>query len=67
MVIADRRPQHPAVLFDQPFNVWLSVVGLGLEITAERLLGIGLENGQVDGLLVIDQQRFVVGHEFGEQ
>ena len=47
-------------------NIRVTVVGLGLEVTAKGGLGIYLENGTVELMIVADDKRFVIAQEFGK-
>ncbi len=68
VVEADRRPKHPAVaLPDHLPDRRVAIVGLGLELAAERRLGIGPENRRIEPALPGHQDRLVVGEQFGEQ
>ena len=64
--IADRRPDRPAVRFDFLLNEGVAIVGHGQK-APEFLLGIVDEHGKEQFALVGNDDRFVVGDEFGEQ
>ena len=45
----------------------IAIVGRGLEIAAERGLGIADEGRPIEMAVILDQERPVVGDQFGEQ
>ncbi len=68
VVEPDRRPQHPAMaLTHQRLHRRVAILRRGLELAAERRLGIGPEHRRVEAALKGHQDRLVVGDELGEQ
>ena len=65
--IGHQRPDHPTALVDQVLDERVGVVGVGLELAAERGLGIVREHRRVIGAVIAHQKRPVVGDELGEQ
>ncbi len=67
MVIADRRPQHPAFGIDELCQEGVAVIRLGEKVAAKGGLGVGLEDRHVDLAAVHHDKGFVVGDKLGEQ
>jgi len=66
--IADQRPDDAAALFrDQLLQIGIAIIRRGLEIPAEGGLGIGDEGGKIQMPVILDQERAIVGDQFGEQ
>ena len=66
--VTPRRPEYPAALFgDQFLHVGFAVFGLGLEIAAEHGFCVCVEHRGVQGPLVPDGQRAVIGDKLGRQ
>jgi hypothetical protein len=67
VVVAHRRPEHPALGVDEVPDEGIAVIGLGLELAAELGLGIGPESRRIDLAVEVDQHRRVVGDDLGDQ
>ena len=56
-----------ALVRDQLLQIRIAVVGGGLEVAAERGLGIADECRPIQMAVELDQERAIVGDQFGEQ
>jgi hypothetical protein len=66
--IADQRPDHGAALVrDQFLQIGIAVVGGGFEIATKSGFGIADEGREIQMAVELDQERTVVGDQFGEQ
>ena len=64
--VSDQRPDHIAAFVGNDLlQIGIAVVGLGLELAAERGLGVAYEDRVVGVALETDVERLVVGDEFG--
>ena len=68
IAVGDERPKHPAAfLLDEPLHLRIAIIGLGLELAAELLLGVHLEDGRVIRAVIFHEERLIVRDEFREQ
>ncbi len=68
VAVGDRRPKHPAVLLgDQLADVGALVVGFQGEFAAEGGFRVAFEDREVPAAVVMHDQRFVVGDQFGAE
>jgi hypothetical protein len=67
VAVANRRPQHPAVVLDQFRHIGVAVVGFGFEQAAEGGFRVGLEHREIEVALILHHDRPVVGDEFRSQ
>ena len=66
--IADQRPDDGAALGrDLLLQIRIAVIGRGLEVAAEGGFGIADEGRPIEMAVILDQERAVVGDQFGEQ
>ncbi len=66
--ITDQRPDDGAALGrDLLLQIGIAIVGGGFEVAAEGGLGIADESRPVEMAVILDQERAVVGDQFGEQ
>ena len=68
IAVADRRPDYPSpVPPDQLFDIGLAIGSFRLELTAERRFRIDLEDWEIEAVLVVHHDRFVICEQFGKQ
>ena len=67
MVIADGRPQHPALGIDQFGKIGITVIGFGQKVAAEGGFRISFKNRGVDLAIVDHDKGLVVGDELGKK
>jgi hypothetical protein len=66
--IADQRPDdRPALIGDQLLQVWIAIIGRGLEVAAKGRLRIGDEGRPIQMAVVLDQERPIIGNQFGNR
>jgi hypothetical protein len=66
--IADQRPKDEAALVrDQLLQIGIAIIGGGLEIAAERGLRIADEGRKIQMPVEFDEERPIVGDQFGKQ
>ena len=52
---------------DEPLHLRVAVIGFRLELAAELLLGVHLEDGRVIRAVILHEKRLIVRDEFREQ
>ena len=67
MVIADERPQHPALGVDQLGKIRVTVIGFGQKVTTKDGFRISLEDWGVDLAIVDHDKGLVIGNELGKK
>jgi hypothetical protein len=61
----DQWPQHPAFSLDQFADIGVTVIGFGFEHAAELGFRVGKQNRRIQLALIAEQDRLVVGNDFG--